>query len=165
MKKLIIFAASTIIAITVIVVALILLRVLRIPFIQINLLGASNSLVHWLSWVGTLYIAFTVPVYPIVKRKFPKYLLRALNIHTIGNLLAMLLISIHFAHQVTRSASNYPDLGTGVALYATMVLLVATGYALYSGLSRRFSKQLRFLHPAVALTFYIVIVMHIIHGI
>ncbi len=165
MKKILLLTASAIIAVTIVVVALIFLRVFRLPSVQINMLGASNSLVHLFGWVGTLYVAFAVPVYPIVKRKFPRHLRVTLNIHMIGNLLAVLLVSIHFAHQVTRPDNNYPDLGTGVVLYATMILLVATGYALYSGLSKRFSKQVRFLHPALALTFYIVIVMHIIHGI
>jgi hypothetical protein len=30
---------------------------------------------------------------------------------------------------------------------------------------KRFFRQIRFLHPAFALTFYMVIIMHIIHGI
>jgi len=112
-----------------------------------------------------LYIAFATPVYPVAKRKYPQHIQKTLNIHVIGNLLAVLLVSIHFAHQVTRSASNYPDLGTGIVLYATMVLLVATGMVLISGLGKKLVKQIRFLHPAFALTFYTVIIMHIIQGI
>jgi hypothetical protein len=57
------------------------------------------------------------------------------------------------AHQVTRSTSAYPDLGTGVALYAAMMLLVATGILRYSGIGKRFAKQLNFLNPAFAITF------------
>jgi hypothetical protein len=47
----------------------------------------------------------------------------------------------------------YPDLGTGVALYAAMMLLVATGILRYSGIGKRFAKQLNFLNPAFAITF------------
>lgn len=157
--------ASAIIAVTVIVVALIFLRVFRIPFFQINVLGISNSAVHWIGWIGTSYIAFATPAYSIVKRKYPRHILKMLNIHVVGNLLSVLLVSIHFAHQVTRPASSYPDLGTGVVLYAAMILLVATGMGLISGLGRKLVKQIRFLHPAFALTFYTVIIMHIIHAI
>jgi hypothetical protein len=52
-----------------------------------------------------------------------------------------LLVSIHFAHQVTRPASNYPDLGTGIVLYATMILLVTTGMVLISNIGTKFVKQ------------------------
>lgn len=165
MKKPLLLLASAIIAVTVIVAVLIFLRVFRIPHFQINVFGISNSAVHWIGWIGTLYIAFATPVYPIVKRKYPRHIQKTLNIHVIGNVLAVLLVSIHFAHQVTRSASNYPDLGTGIVLYATMILLVATGMVLISGMGKKLVKQIRFLHPAFALTFYTVIIMHIIHGI
>ena len=165
MRKPLVLLALIIIAVTVVVVALIFLRVFRIPFFQIEVLGISTSAVHWIGWAGTLYIAFATPAYPIVKRKYSQHLKKMLNIHVLGNLLAVLLVSIHFAHQVTRSASNYPDLGTGIVLYATMILLVATGLVLVSGIGSKLVKQLRFLHPAFAITFYTVIIMHVIHGI
>ena len=79
-------------------------------------------------------------------------------------MLAVLRVSIHFAHQVTRPASNYPDLGTGIVLYATMILLVTTGMVSISNIGTKFAKQTSFLHPAFALTFYTVIIMHIIRG-
>jgi hypothetical protein len=79
-------------------------------------------------------------------------------------LLAVLLVSIHFAHQVTRPASNYPDQGTGIVLYATMILLVKTGMVLISNIGTKIVKQTRFLHPAFDLTFYTAIIMHIIQG-
>jgi hypothetical protein len=88
-----------------------------------------------------------------------------LKVHVLGNLLAVMLVSIHFAHQVTRPPTNYPDLGTGVVLYISMVLLVLTGFMLYFGFGKRLIKQLRFLHPSIALTFYLTIILHIIHGI
>lgn len=157
--------ASVIIAVTVFVVGLVFLRVVRIPYFQVSLFGVSYSAVHWIGWAGTLYIAFATPVYPVVKRRFPRGLGRALGVHVVGNLLAVLLVSVHFAHQVTRPESSYPVLGTGVVLYAAMVLLVATGVVLVSGVGKKLMRQARFVHPALALTFYLVIVMHILHGI
>jgi hypothetical protein len=87
---------------------------------------------------------------------------KTLSIHVTGNLLGVLLVSIHFAHQVTRPISAYPDLGTGIVLYATMIMLSATGLILITGIGRKLYKQIRFLHPAFAITFYTVIVMHIL---
>jgi uncharacterized membrane protein len=150
-----VLSAVAVIAVIIVVVALVFLRVFRI----------SYSAVHWFGWVGALYIAFATPVYPIVKRRHPHRIGKALYLHVVGNLLAVLLVSVHFAHQVTRSAGSYPDLGTGVVLYAAIVLLVSSGFVLVSGVGKKLVRHVRFLHPAFALTFYTVIVMHIIHGI
>jgi len=87
-----------------------------------------------------------------------------LLVHVFGNLLAVMLVSIHFAHQVTRPPTNYPDLGTGIVLYVSMVLLVSTGFLLFFRFGKRLVKQLRFFHPIIALTFYLTIILHIIHN-
>jgi hypothetical protein len=149
----------------VIIGALIFLGIYRFPFVQITFLGATHSLTHWIGFIGTIYIAFAVPAQPLIKRKAPRHLRTSLNIHMIGNLLAVMLISIHFAQQVTRPALFYPELGTGIVLYATMLLLTATGIIQYSSVAKKYVHYLRFLHPAFALMFYTVIVAHILHGI
>jgi len=165
MNRILFAFVSIIIVITAIIVSLIFLHVTRLPFVQVTILGATHSLTHWIGWIGALYIFFATPLLPIIKRKISIYYKTALNIHVLGNLIAVLLVSIHFAHQVTRPASAYPDLGTGIVLYAAMVLLVATGVIFTSGIGKNFFRQIHFLHAAVALTFYLVIVMHIIQGI
>jgi hypothetical protein len=165
MKKLIILTACILIILTAVIGALIFLRIIRLPFVQITVLGITYSSTHWIGWIGALYIAFATPAQPIVKRKAAAHLRTVLNIHIVGNLVAVLLVSVHFAQQVTRPASSYPDLSTGIVLYATMLLLVSTGIVMYSGITKRFSKQLHFLHPAFALTFYTVVIVHILHGI
>lgn len=162
MRRVLVAVASLIVAAIIIVVALIFLRVWRIPFFQVEFLGISHSAVHWIGWIGALYIAFATPIYPIMKRKYPHLTTKTLSIHVAGNLLAVLLVSIHFAHQVTRPINAYPDLGTGIVLYVAMIMLSATGLILVSGIGRKFSKQIHFLHPAFAVTFYVTITMHII---
>ncbi|HIJ08643.1 TPA: hypothetical protein HA274_04805 [Candidatus Bathyarchaeota archaeon] len=64
-----------------------------------------------------------------------------MDVNVPGNLLVVLLVSIHFVHQVRGSANNYSDLGTGVLLYATMMLLVTTGFVLVSGIGSKVFKQ------------------------
>jgi len=157
--------ALSIILATIIIVALVFMRIYRIPFYLIDILGIRNSLVHWLGWLGALFIGLMVPVYSIIKRYVPTKTRIMLKIHVFGNLLSMLAISIHFAHQVTRPANNYPDLGTGIVLYMAMIILVLTGFIQFFGLAKSKIKTLRFLHPAIALTFYLTIIMHVIHGI
>ena len=155
-------SAFLIVIVTFILVATIFLGVWRVPFVQIEVFGISHSAIHWIGWIGTIYIAFATPFYPIIKRKYPVHLNKILNIHVLGNLLGILLVSIHFANHVTRPAYAYPDLGTGIVLYAAMLLLLATGFLMVSGLGRKFFKQIYFLHPAYAITFYTVIIMHIL---
>jgi hypothetical protein len=162
MNKLFFILSSIIIAI-IVIEAIVFLHIARLPFVQVTILGATHSLTHWIGWTGALYIALTTPVLPIIKRKKIEHLKTILNVHMIGNLLAVLLVSIHFAHQITRPIAFYPELGTGTVLYTTMILLVATGMLLNLGVAK-FFKQWRFLHPAFALTFYMVIVMLIIQN-
>lgn len=162
MRRALVTVASILVAVIIIIVALIFLRAWRIPYVQVEILGISHSAVHWIGWIGAMYIAFATPIYPIIKRKYSHFIERTLSIHVTGNLLGVLLVSIHFAHQVTRPLSSYPDLGTGIVLYAAMIMLSATGLILVSGIGRKFLKQIRFLHPAFAITFYTVIVMHIL---
>lgn len=161
LKKLAMGILSIILISIIIIVALIFLNLFRLPYIQISFLGASFSLTHWIGWIGTLFIAFFTPIQPMVKRKFAKHIKIVLTMHMAGNLIAVLLVSVHFAHQITRPIAFYPDLGTGVILYVTMILLVSTGFVMYSGIAKKFYKQLLFFHPAFSLTFYIVIIMHI----
>ena len=150
---------------TVAAVAGIFLGVWRLPFTIIDLFGVRNSPAHWVGWAGTLYIGLFTPVYFLVKRFTPKHMLGFLKAHTLGNLLSVGLVSVHFAHQVTRPPTSYPELGTGIVLYVSMLLLASSGFAVYYGYLAGWMRQLRFLHPAVALTFYMTIVLHIIHGI
>ena len=159
------WAASMIILATTILVAAVFLRLWRLPFIQIEVLGIRNSPVHWVGWIGTTYIALYTAFYSLAKRRYPSLMRRLLNFHVLGNLLSVAFISIHFSHQVTRPPTAYPALGTGVVLYASMILLVLTGFSTRFGYSGSYPKQVRWLHAATALTFYLSIAMHIIHGI
>jgi len=161
-RKFLVFFSCLIVVVTLILVVAIFLHVWRLPYVQIEVFGISNSTVHWIGWIGTIYVAFATPFYPVIKRRFPLYLKKILNIHVLGNLLGVLLVSIHFAIQVTRPADNYPHLGTGIVLYAAMILLLLTGFLMISPARHKFSKQTLFLHAAYATTFYTVIIIHII---
>ncbi len=154
------WAALSIVIVTVILMATILLDLFSIGF----RLGPFRAN-HWLVWIGTLYIAIAVPTLAILKKRRPQKYLTLFRIHVFGNLFAFLLISLHFASQIGRPATAYPELGTGLALYIVMILLVATGF------NHRFqiipqikSTTRRFMHVALAFSFYIIIVVHILHG-
>jgi len=120
---------------------------------------------HWFAIIGSSYIAIVTPAFSILKRHLQARYDALVKFHVIGNLSAVLLVTIHFASQVTRSAANYPQLGTGLALYVVMLLLVVSGFLYRFRIIPRFNIGTnRFLHVGVALSFYILIGIHVLHG-
>ncbi|MEJ2242469.1 MAG: hypothetical protein P8Y18_10060, partial [Candidatus Bathyarchaeota archaeon] len=141
MKKWLASFASLLVICIFIAVGSIFLRIWRVPFVQVEVLGINNSAIHWIGWIGALYLAFATPIYPIIKRRYPVQVSKVLNFHVLGNLVGVLFVSIHFANHVTRPASSYPDLGTGLVIYITMIILLITGWVMVSGLAKKFYKR------------------------
>ena len=82
-----------------------------------------------------------------------------------GNLFAFALISLHFTSEISRPIEYFPNLGTGLALYIALILLVVTGIFQRFPLSLKTKAQTyRFLHTGAAVTVYLIIVIHILHG-
>ncbi|HII85835.1 TPA: hypothetical protein HA273_04555 [Candidatus Bathyarchaeota archaeon] len=120
---------------------------------------------HWFVWIGTLYVAIAVPIIATMKKRTPSRYKTLLRIHVFGNLLAFLLVSLHFAGQISRPATAYPQLGTGLALYIIMILLVATGFThRFQIIPQIKSATRKFIHVGLTFSFYIIIGIHILHG-
>lgn len=120
---------------------------------------------HWLGWVGFLFILIHVPSFLFLKRRYGNKMRMLLGIHIFGDLLAFLLISIHFASQITRPAQFYPDLGTGIALYFFMITIVPTGFLQRFNFMNRFRKYWRFFHASSVFGLLVIIFVHIFQGI
>ena len=133
-------------------------------WVQLHVSIGPYYIHHWLSWTGTVFVAVFTPIYYWMKRNKPASLRNLLKIHVFGNLLSFLFVSIHFTQQISRPAQFYPHLGTGIVLYPTILLLVTTGFVTRF-LSYKNKSKLLFLHRAVTFTFYLVIIVHILHGI
>jgi len=119
---------------------------------------------HWVSWIGSIYIALAVPAFSTLKCRMPQKTKLLLRIHFYGNLMAFLLISIHFASQISRQP--IPDLGTGIALYVVVLILAVTGFLHRFRISGLLSPQNnRSFHVSVAISFFVIIGIHILHGI
>lgn len=135
-------------------------------WIQFGFLIGPFRLSHWFSWTGSIYVAFAVPIIAVLKKHFPNKYQILTQVHIYGNLTAFLLISVHFAGQISRAAASYPSLGTGLVLYIAMVLLVGTGILQRFHLMQNVKPQTtRLLHIGSAMVFYLTIVIHILHGI
>jgi hypothetical protein len=121
---------------------------------------------HWLGWIGTLFVLVYTPLYYIVKRRRPHVLKYLIPIHMFGNMFSFMFISMHFFQQITRPTAFYPDLGTGVALYVVMLILVLTGFLhRFQLLRSTVPHQNRFVHVSITLAFYVVIGIHVLQGV
>lgn len=143
-----------------------LMAAIILHWISVSFFLGPLRLSHWFVWIGTLYIAIASPIFAYLKRRFPQRYARLRSFHVVGNTLGFLLISVHFAGQISRPPDRYPELGTGLVLYIAMLILVATGFLLRYQLIPRISLQsLKFVHVGTAFAFYLVIIVHILHGI
>ena len=152
-------------ALAIIIVTVVLMIADSLQWIHFGFFVGPFRANHWFVWIGALYIAFMVPIIAISKRRYPTRFLTLFRLHVFGNLLAFLLISLHFAGQINRPVEFYPDLGTGLALYIIMILLVATGFTHRFQLIPQIRSQTRkFVHVGLSFSFYIIIGIHILHG-
>jgi hypothetical protein len=124
----------------------------------------SYLFIHWLSIVATAFVAVSIPIYYVLKRKRPQNYKTLLRIHTFGNLLAFWLISTHFAQNVGRLAGALQRLGTGFALYPVLVVIMATGIVDRYQTIGKLSKYIKFLHKYMVIILYVLLLLHAFEG-
>ena len=149
------------VALAIFILTIILSTGVSFHWIQLSFLVGPLKFSHWLSWIGSLFIAIYTPVYTILKRRNPKRIKDLLKIHTLGNLLAFMFVSLHYFQSTPR--------GTGEALFITVTILVVTGFISRFQLLKNIGKYNlikphvnKFIHISVTSAFYIVIIVHII---
>jgi hypothetical protein len=152
-------------ALLLVIATLFLMFAVYTDLLQLHITVGPYLIHHWLSWIGAIFIAVFTPIYYSLKRKNPKGMKTLLGVHVFGNMLSFMFISIHFTQQISRPAQFYPDLGTGIVLYAAMILLVATGFFMRFQIVNKARNALRFLHTSSTVTFYLIILVHILHGV
>jgi len=151
-------------ALSIIIVTIALALANYSGLLEFHILVGPFFIHHWMSWSGSLFIAIATPLYSYLKSRSPEKRNRLSNVHMFGNLGAFLLISIHFSQQMSRPTEFFPDLGTGLALFITVSILVTTGVLQRFQIVRKLGRYYRRLHIGATMTFYIIIVIHILHG-
>ncbi len=121
---------------------------------------------HWMGIIGAFFIIFFAPLFYYLKRRYPKRYKILMNIHVFGFTTSFLLVSIHFAGQLSRPLQFYPDLGAGLALYIIVALLVGTGYLFrynpFKWKRKKVSPHFnRTLHVGLISGLYIVMIVHV----
>lgn len=128
---------------------------------DLHIVVASQSLVHWAGIIPAGYIAVFTPIYASLKRRSPGRFRTLLSIHVFGNLLAFLLISMHFADHLARPVFPH-NISTGLTVYVVVALMVLTGLMQRFRLANRIQRARRWTHVSLSLAFYIVVIMHVI---
>ncbi len=147
-----------------IALAILLVVAIWLRWFRLSAIIAGEFSHHWVGWFGAGFIGLYLPLYSILKRRYPNKLVTLTRIHVFGNLLSITAIAIHFTHQLTRPPQAYPALGTGVALITALVISIITGFILRFRLSVKWYRSWRWIHTAVILSFYIIAIIHILHG-
>ena len=152
-------------ALLLVLTSLILMGLIYFDLISVGFILGPYRFHHWSVIISSFYLAIITPIFAVLKRIKPESNRKLMKVHIFGNLIAFMLVSIHFAGQLSRPLEFYPDLGSGVGLYAAMSLLVLTGFVLrYSLVSGGLRKLLRVIHVLSVVSFYLVIVIHALSG-
>ena len=151
-------------ALLIVAVTVILMVAVYFRFFRLHVLIGEFNIHHWFSWTGTLFIAFFTPVYYFLKRRYPQKIRTLLQAHVFGSLLSVMFVSIHFIQEISRPPQAFPQLGTGMVLYPAMILLTLTGFFLRFHAAKNLTRQWRFIHTSVAVSFYLIILVHVLHG-
>jgi len=119
---------------------------------------------HWLTIIGTSYIAIGTPTFVLLRRFYPQKMRILLRFHMFGNLLFFTLITVHVAGQTSRSLADYPSLGLGLAMFVALTLEVISGFAeRFPFIPQISQKTNKFIHASLIMVFYLVIGFHVLH--
>ena len=113
---------------------------------------------HWMSWIGGFWIAFVTPAYYVLKHHRPKRIKTWVRMHMFGNLVAFMLISVHFTYWIV----SVSFIGTGFALFVTVLTLVVTGLFYRFNITQSSKKYIRFIHISMTTAFYLILTIHIL---
>lgn len=157
------------IALSIVIIAVILSVLVYDRILRVNFFVGTLRFSHWLSIIGTIGIAIATPLFTLLKHRFLSWK-NITRFHIFGNLIFFTLITFHFATQIARPLSNFPELGSGIAMFLAMSLQIILGFTQRFRSQRRLFEKLvnlqtnRFLHASLVMVFYFAILLHVLHG-
>jgi hypothetical protein len=158
------------IAIIIVFVALILSIVVYGRILRVNFFIGDLRFSHWLGIIGTIGVAIATPLYTVLKHRYPVNWTKITRFHIFGNLIFFTLILFHFATQIARPPTAFPALGSGLAMMIAMIIQIALGFTQRFRSRRPIFERVfkaepnKFLHASLVMVFYLVIVLHSLHG-
>jgi hypothetical protein len=117
---------------------------------------------HWAAWLSLGFIINYVPLFIILKRRNHRLYKKLMKVHQIGFISAFVVVSLHIGWQMRRVFP--PELGTGIALYLCLFVLVVTGIMQRYQMLVKQARTLRFVHLSMVVSFFLIMVFHIIRA-
>lgn len=117
---------------------------------------------HWAAWLGFGFVTIYVPLFIVLKKRYLKIYQKLIKVHEIGFITAFVVVSLHIGWQIRRVFP--PEIGTGVALYLCLFGLVVTGIMQRNRILASRANTLRFVHLSLVVSFFLIIVFHIIRA-
>ena len=117
---------------------------------------------HWLGWLSLGFITIYVPIFIILKKRNLKIYQKLMKVHETGFIVAFMLVSLHIGLQIRRVFP--PEIGTGIAAYVSLLALVVTGIMQRNQIFATRIKTLRLVHVSMTISFFLVIVLHVIRA-
>jgi hypothetical protein len=117
---------------------------------------------HWAGWLSIGFITIYVPLFIILRKRYPKIYGKLIRVHEVGFIVAFMLVSLHIGWQIRRVFP--PELGTGIAAYVCLFVLVVTGIMQKNQIFTKMMSKLRFVHLSMVVSLFLVIIFHIIRA-
>jgi len=153
-------------ALTVLLITALLMAGTYLRWLPLNFALGQFRFTHWLSLIGTFLIAILTPIFYILRRRYPQRNASLTRIHVFSSLFSFMLISTHFAQQMSRSV--HPEDRTGLTTYIMVFILVATGFLHKFQLLEKGGSypphRNRYLHVSITTAFYIIVIIHTLHN-
>ena len=108
--------------------------------------------------IGGFWIAVVTPVYVVLKHRRPTRIKAWVRMHMFGNLVAFMLISVHFTYWII----SVSFIGTGFALFVATLTLVVTGLLQRFNIMQSSRRYIRFIHVSMTTAFYLILAIHIL---
>jgi len=153
---------SILLSFTAVAVGLVLAVLSYLGLIPLGYKLGPYWLNHWLGWLSMGFIVIYVPIFVILKKRTPKIYQKLMKVHEIGFIVAFMLVSLHIGSQIRRVFP--PEIGTGIAAYVSLLALVVTGIMRKNQILATRMATLRLVHLSMVVSFFLVIVLHVIRA-
>ena len=120
--------------------------------------AGSLLFTHWMSLIGGFWIAVVTPVYVVLKHRRSMRIKAWVRMHMFGNLVAFMLISVHFTYWII----SVSFIGTGFALFVATLTLVVTGLLYRFNMIQNSRRYTKFIHVSMTTAFYLILTIHIL---
>jgi len=115
---------------------------------------------HLVAQIGGAYLFIATIVFVYMKRKTAVNRGTLLKVHVFGHLMALILVVTHFALHLNRAVAFSAGLGTGLATFLLLAVLIATGFLMRFGLLPKKRTYWHQIHVGMSLSFFIVLAIH-----